>query len=193
MGNVVYERKGWACEFRYFGYCSYPHPEPESENDETVIVRRQVRLQEPFTRELVSILYLPGFPKSGQGKDDIEFASLMAQKNRPREVFLGLFCLAWTILCLAVTVYILLQMGVVDEAEYFEGVTDDYDNVSKGWKVFSLYVGIGILGVAMGGTVLAWINRRYWLIYQGTLSMGDLSIHGCGKTSDDYHAMSHYK
>lgn len=196
LGNVVYERKGWACEFQYYGYCSYPHPDPDSDpsaGGDELVVRRQVRVQEPYTRELVTILYLPGYPKSGQGKDDVEYASLMARRSRPREVFLGLFCLAWTVLCLVVTVYILHQMAVIDELETYEGVVNDYDVATKGWRVFWLFIGIGMIVGAFGGTILAWINRRWWIIHQGTVSMGDLSIHGCGKTSDDYQRMSAYK
>ena len=56
LGNVVYERKGWACEFRYFGYCSYQHPDME----DATIVRKRVRVFEPYTRELVPILCIPG-------------------------------------------------------------------------------------------------------------------------------------
>lgn len=195
MGNVVYERKGWACEFRYYGYCSYPHPDPDSDPNaegEAVIVRKQVRLQEPYTRELVPILYLPGYPKSGQGKDDVEHASLMGLRNRPYEVFLGRFALAWTIVCICVAIYILHQMSVIDQAEYYAGITDEYEDVHVGWKIFGLFIGIGIFGVAIGGTVLAWINRRWWILHQGTLSMGDLSIHGCGRSGDDYQQMSAY-
>jgi hypothetical protein len=201
LGNVVYERKGWACEFRYYGYCSYTHPEPSSDPNamgDATIIRKQVRVQEPYTRELVPILYLPGYPKSGQGKDDVEFASLVGLKDKPRENFLGWFSFVWTLICIGVTVFILHQMSVIDEAEYNAGVTDDYDNVKKGWKVFSLFVGIGIFGVAICGTGLAWLNRRWWLLHQGTLSMGDLSIHGfdgvvVASTGDDYQRMAGHK
>lgn len=202
LGNVVYEKKGWAFEFRYYGYCSYPHPDPSSDPDadEATTVRKRVRVHEPYTRELVPILYLPGYPKSGQGKDDVQYASLLGLKNKPREVFMGRLCLFWFIVCVGVAIFILRQMSIIDEAEYYAGITDEYDNVDKGWKVFWLFIGIGVFGVAIGGTALAWINRRWWLLHQGTFSMGDLSIHGFdgmaaseSQAGEDYLRMSNYK
>jgi len=178
MGNVVYERKWWACEFRYYGYCSYQHPDDDNKGRHQDLVRKTVRMYEPYTRELVPVLCLPGFPKSGQGKDDVEYASLMAQKARPRELFFGRFSLFWLIICISVAIYLLHVMYVIDEAEYYAGITDDYENADKGWILFWMFLGIGVIGAGLGGSCLAWLHRRWWLLHQGVNYIGDLSIHG---------------
>lgn len=188
-GNVVYEGRCWAFEFRYYGYVSYtPKKEPTEDSEANnskakigpVVVRKRTRIFEPYTRELVPILCLPGYPKSGQGKEDLEYANLLALKNRPREVFLGRFALVWTIVCALVPVYILHQMRIIHDREFWAGIQDDYEDVDKGWIIYWLFLGVGILGVAMGGNALAWLRRRWWLLHQGTLTDGDLSIHGYG-------------
>lgn len=194
LGNVVYEGRCWAFEFRYYGYCSYTHPSArhaagQTNNDGHIrkglpIIRKKTRIFEPYTRELVPILCLPGYPKSGQGKDDLEYASLIASKNRSREVFLGRFCLLWAIICALVPVYILCQMRIIDEAEYYAGIKDDYENADKGWIIYCVLMGVGVLGVAMGGNALVWLYRRWWLLHQGHFAEDDLSTHG-----DDYNAV----
>jgi hypothetical protein len=115
---------------------------------------------------------------SGQGKDDLEYANLLALKSRPREVFLGRFCLLWAIVCALVPIYFIKQMAVIDEAEYYAGITDDYDNVDKGWMVYWLFLGLGVVCFAAGGNLLAWMYRRRWLLQQGEMVTGDASIHG---------------
>lgn len=201
LGNVVYLNRNWAFEFRYYGYCSYPHPDPSSSdpNDADggtpIIIRKKVRIFEPYTREMVSILYLPGYPMSGQGKDDVEFANLDLLKNRSREIFLGRFSLVWTIVCASVPVYLLHQMKIVDDEEYSAGILDDYDNADKGWKVYWAFLVVGVLGVAAGGNALAWQFQRWWFLYQGSTSPGELSTHGidAAATSDggeDYRRMA---
>ena len=206
LGNVVYEGRCWAFEFRYYGYVSYNHPDPASlhvegesesnKNEVHPVVRKKTRIYEPYTRELVTILCLPGYPKSGQGKDDLEYANLVSMKNRPREVFLGRFCLLWTLVCALVPVYILRQMRIIDEAEYYAGIKDDYENVHKGWIIYWLFIGVGVFVFAFGGNGLAWLYRRWWLLHSGSISQGDLSVHGVelGATSEsrsgeEYHRM----
>ncbi|CAB9520182.1 expressed unknown protein [Seminavis robusta] len=198
-GNVVYEHRCWAFEFRYYGYCSYQHPDPASDpniedlGESPIIIRKRTRIFEPYTRELVPILCLPGYPMSGQGKDDVEFANINALKNKSREVFLGWFCLAWTVVCAAVPIYILHQMSIIVEREYYAGISDNYDNPKKGWAVYWLFIGIGVLGGGVGGNALAWMYRRWWILHQGSAAEGDLSVHGVSPqtgNAQDYVRMS---
>ena len=177
IGNVVHEERCWAFEFRYYGYCSYTHPDPTEAKNATIIHKR-VRIFEPYTRELVPVLCLPGYPKSGQGKEDLEYANLLCLKDRPHEIFQGRFCLLWAVVCALVPVYILHQMSIIDEAEYYAGITDEYDNVQKGWVVYGLFMSIGVVLVGMGGTALCWFYRRWWILNQGSTMHGDISRHG---------------
>jgi hypothetical protein len=188
LGNIVYEQRCWAFEFRYYGYCSYQHPDPSEDPGTTIadnnnsgqpiVLRKKTRIFEPYTRELVPILILPGYPRSGQGKDDLEFANYAVLQSRPRELFLGRFCVLWTIVCASVPVYILRQMRIIDEREQSAGISEDYDNADKGWIIYGLFLGVGVLGIAAGGNVLAWLYTRWWLLHQATSSRGDLSMHG---------------
>ena len=146
------------------------------------------------------ILCLPDYPKSGQGKEDLEYANMAANKSRSRELFFGWFSLAWTLVCIGVALYILRQMSIIDEAEYYAGITDEYDNVNKGLKVFCLFMVLGVFGCGICGTGLAWVHRRWWILHQGNLSIGDLSIHGFdgvvvneSQSVDDYQQMANYK
>ena len=196
LGNVVHETRCWAFEFRYYGYCSYPHPDPEEARN-GAILHKKVRIFEPYTRELVPILILPGFPHSGQGKDDVEYANLVSMKERPREIFQGRLCLFWAIVCALVPIYFIHQMAVINEAEYYAGITDDYDNPKKGWKVYALFMIIGVGLFAIGGVVAAWFHRRWYLLHQGKISYdGDISLHGvegggesASRSGEDYVSM----
>lgn len=176
-GNVVHEQRWWACEFRHYGYASYTHPDPD-EAKNGAVVRKQVRIFEPYTREKVPVLCLPGYPQSGQGKEDLEYANAVCMRDRPREIFQGRFCLGWAVVCALIPLYILHQMSVIDQAESYAGITDDYDNVQKGWVLYGLFMGVGVVLVAMGGTALCWFYRRWWILHQGDLEIGDISRHG---------------
>lgn len=173
-GNVVYEGRFWIFGFRYYGYVSYQKPNyPDGAS-----IRKKVRIWEPYTREMVPILYLPGYPMSGQGKDDLEYAQLLALKNRSKEVFMGRYSLLWTLICGLVPIYFIKQMAVIGEAEYYSGIKDDYDNVDKGWTVYWLFLSVGLVVFAAGGNVAAWFWRKRWLLHQGELVSGDISMHG---------------
>ena len=200
LGNVVHEGRCWAFEFRYYGYCSYTHPDPEEAKNGGVL-RKKVRIFEPYTRELVPILVLPGLPNSGQGKDDVEYANLVSMKDRPREIFQGRLCLFWAIVCALVPIYILHQMSIINEAEYWAGITDDYDNLKKGWIVYACLMIFGVGLVAIGGMIAGWYYRRWYLLYQGSIHYdGDISMHGVEggvlgsrshQSGEDYERMGH--
>jgi len=191
LGNVVYEDRYWACEFRYYGYCSYTHPDPEEAKKGTVI-RKQVRIYEPYTRELVPILYFPGKPYSGQGKEDLEYADLIFKQDRPREVFEGRLCLLWAIFTAVIPLYILHQMAIIDEAEFWAGLEDTYDNVNTGWLVYGLFMSVGVMLFGVGGTILCWFYRRWWIVSQGNLHVGDISMHGVEGVSGSESEAEHY-
>ena len=155
LGDVIYDKKSrrWNA-FHGYGYAVYPHP------DQKVLVRKRVRVYQPYTRERVTILRLPGKPLSGQAKIDLEVDLGAATKDRDHKNFsLALYALFWYFFTLGSSIFVLRQMKATDEMEGY---------ASFATKVFFLFVGLNI-PITYIMNLTRFLLFRNWLTNRGAL------------------------
>lgn len=157
LGDVFYEgtphRYG---SFSKYAYVMYAHPV----HPKQWLVRKRVRCFQQYTRERVTILLLPYHPFSGQPKSDVEM-DLAASEESRRDTNKVLYCLiAWIIFLLAAPIYLLHQMGQIE---------DDYDDPKRGWIIYLVVVLAVIPIVAFGGNYLRWRLHRHWALNRGVV------------------------
>lgn len=98
---------------RQYGYAIYSHP---TKTEPPVVVRKKVRVYQPFTRERIQILRLPNRPLSGQAKIDIEID--LSKMRTERDTTLGYVSavsILWVLFTLAGAAFSVYQMSIIPE------------------------------------------------------------------------------
>jgi hypothetical protein len=115
LGDIIYDKNSRKfTKFHDYGYAVYPHPTKKK------MIRKRVRVYQPYTRERITIISLPNKPLSGQAKVDIEI-DLKAttndhdNQNKPIAVF-ATFWYFFTLLCAS---YVTLQMYNLDNPDEY--------------------------------------------------------------------------
>lgn len=158
IGDVLYDKTSRTCTtFQDYGYAVYPHPTKKT------LIRKRVRVYQPYTREKITILRLPKKPLSGQAKIDIEIDLSAASKDRDnRNKHLSTFAVIWFFFTLMGAGYVVHQMGKLDGS---------MENHSLSMKLFLVFVGLNT-PVAYFSNLLRFFMARNWMTNRGAMIDG---------------------
>ena len=151
--------------FRDYGYAIYSHP---TKTDPPVVVRKSVRVYQPYTRERITILRLPGRPLSGQSKIDIEID--LNQMNDERDTTLkpiAIVSIFWVLFSLAGSVYCTYQMSTIND-EYLVG----NENEKFARRMFLVVVGSNPF-VAYVGNSIRFLIYKNSMVNRGAVIKND--------------------
>lgn len=153
LGDVVYDKNSRTCTtFQDYGFAVYPHPTQKT------LIRKRVRVYQPYTRERITILCLPNKPLSGQAKIDIEIDLNAASKERDNQNrYIAVFASFWFFFTLAGSMFIVHQMGKIDDAN---------DNSSSAMKLFLVVVGLNI-PISYLSNLIRFLMSRNWITNRG--------------------------
>eukprot|EP00980_Cylindrotheca_fusiformis_P008261 scaffold1736_cov127-Cylindrotheca_fusiformis.AAC.75 len=153
IGDVIYDKNSRTCtKFQDYGFAVYPHP------TEKTLIRKRVRVYQPYTRERITILCLPNKPLSGQAKIDIEIDLNAASKERDNQNRqFAAFATFWYFFTLAGSYYVVHQMGKLN---------DGSGNASVAMKVFLVSVGLNI-PICYASNLIRFLMSRNWITNRG--------------------------
>mmetsp|Transcript_9434 Transcript_9434/g.23152 ORF Transcript_9434/g.23152 Transcript_9434/m.23152 type:complete len:263 (-) Transcript_9434:527-1315(-) len=120
---------------RQYGYVIYSHP---TKTEPPVVVRKRVRVYQPFTRERIQILRLPNRPLSGQAKIDIEID--LSKMRTERDTTLGSISavsIFWVLFTLAGAGFSVYQMDAIPQNYLLED-----ENVELARRIILIAAGI---------------------------------------------------
>jgi hypothetical protein len=112
--DVYYDKASRLCgSFRDYGYAVYAHPEQQNK-----MVRKRVRVFQPYTREKIAVLLLPNRPLSGQPKTDlqIDLLSAMAKRDTTNPIFIQI-ALVWILITVLAPLPLLYVMSQLNDPE----------------------------------------------------------------------------
>ena len=162
-----------------YAIVSYRHPDPQADGldpSNRYVVTKKVRTYQPYSREKVSINYLPGLPRSGQPLSDIEydFASFTEEVHGRRDRSWGILVVMvfWVVFTLLGAVFVCCQMQRLDKK--------DVDiNARAGWITLAVAALLVTPLIAFGANWLRWNSHRKWLTERGQVvkagSKGDIA------------------
>jgi hypothetical protein len=156
LGDVVFDKGVRLCRgFNEYGYAVYAHP------NQRQLVRKRVRIYQPYTRERIAILILPNRPLSGQCKIDLEIDLSIAAKERDtsNKHFIR-WSMFWVCFTLFGAIYLLFVMQEVDDPFSHD--------VSFAFKVFLIAVGLNV-PFAFAINWARFLMYRNWMINRGAL------------------------
>jgi hypothetical protein len=156
LGDVVFDKGARFCRgFNEYGYAVYAHP------NHLQVVRKRVRVYQPYTRERIAILRLPNRPLSGQCKVDLEIDLSVAAKERDtsHKYFIR-WSMFWVCFTLFGSIYVLYMMTRVDDPSSHD--------VSLASKVLFIVVGLNV-PFAFAVNWARFLMYRNWMINRGAL------------------------
>jgi len=162
-GDVIFEdpkKKGFRCiKTRQYGYAIYSHP---TKTDPPVVVRKQVRVYQPYTRERITILRLPNRPLSGQAKIDIEIdLSKMRTERDTTLCYISAASVFWVLFSLAGAGFCAHQMSVIPD----ELLMDD-ENAMLARKILYIVAGANpVVALVVNGIRYLWYHN--WMVHRG--------------------------
>lgn len=156
LGDVIYDKTSRRCGgFHEYGYAIYAHP------NQRMLIRKRVRVYQPYTRERIAILKLPNRPLSGQSKIDLEIDLAAAAKERDTtNKHIIRWSMLWVIFTLVGSIYVLYQIQVVDDPIN--------DNVQVAFRVFLIVIGLNV-PFAFGINWTRFLMYRNWMINRGAI------------------------
>jgi hypothetical protein len=163
-GDIIVEdttkRTGLRCKAsRQYGYAIYSHP---TKTDPQVLVRKKVRVYQPYTRERVEILRLPNRPLSGQAKIDIEID--LSKMRTERNTTLSYFSAAsvfWILFSLVGAGFCVFQMTVLPEQLLME---DENPLIAR--RIIFFVAGITPF-FALGVNGIRYLMYYRWMVHTG--------------------------
>jgi hypothetical protein len=155
LGDIIYDKNSRRCSsFHEYGYAVYPHPTQKS------LIRKRVRVYQPYTRERIAILRLPNKPLSGQAKIDVEIDLRAASKDRDkRNKWIAFFSTFWFFFTLLGAAYVIHQMSKVD---------DKNENAEAATRLFIIIVGAN-LPCSYFLNLMRYLMFRNWLTNRGAM------------------------
>ena len=156
LGDVIHDKRSKICaRFNEYGYAVYAHP------NQRVLVRKRVRVYQPYTRERIAILRLPNRPLSGQSKIDLEIDLSAATKERDTSHKpIVQWCIFWVLFTLFGPIYVLYQMQQLDDP-----INDD---VQQALQIFLIVVGLNV-PFAFLVNWTRFLMYRNWMINRGAI------------------------
>jgi hypothetical protein len=161
-GDVIVEKKkGLRCvSSRQYGYAVYSHP---TKTDPPVVIQKQVRVYQPYTRERVVILRLPNRPLSGQAKIDIEIdLSKMRAERDTTLCYISAVSIFWVLLTVAGAGFCVYQMDTIPE-QYL--LLDE--NVESARRIIFLVAGINPF-FAFFANSIRYLMYYNWMVHRGS-------------------------
>jgi hypothetical protein len=164
IGDVIYDESSrlsilGRCRLNYsdYGYAVYPHP------DKMQIVRKRVRVYQPYTRERVAILRLPNRPLSGQPKMEIEMDLSGMKRERDTTLkWMTIASIAWFLFTLAGAVFTQIQMA----RSIAQGFVVGNENDKVGRRILILVAGLNI-PLAFAFNFVRFVVWRNWMVNRG--------------------------
>ena len=164
LGDVIVEdptkSSGPRCLIsRQYGYAIYSHP---TKTEPPVVVRKKVRVYQPFTRERIQIIRLPNRPLSGQAKIDIEID--LSKMRTERDTTLGYasaVSIFWVLFTLGGAGFSVYQMTAIPENLLLQD-----ENVDLARRIILIVAGINpfFAFIANGFRYLMYYN---WMVHTG--------------------------
>lgn len=192
LGDVVFDQsikkrfgflsKLYCCRsFRDYGYAIYPHP---TKTDPPKVVRKSVRVYQPYTRERITILRLPGRPLSGQSKIDIEIdLSQMRDERDTTLKSIAAVSIFWVLFSLAGAVYCTYQMSTIND-EYL--VSNENEKFAR--RMFLVVVGSNPFAAYVGNSIRFSMYKKS-MVNHGAVIENDVDArkikHWCLYGNDD--------
>mmetsp|Transcript_23098 Transcript_23098/g.51424 ORF Transcript_23098/g.51424 Transcript_23098/m.51424 type:complete len:356 (+) Transcript_23098:323-1390(+) len=144
---------------RQYGYAIYSHP---TKTDPPVVVRKKVRVYQPYTRERVEILRLPNRPLSGQAKTDIEIdLSKMRAERDTTLCYISGFAVFWVVFSLAGAAFCVYKTSAIDE-DYLVG----NENAGVARRILFIVAGVNPV-FAFFANGLRFLMYYNWMIHWG--------------------------
>jgi hypothetical protein len=170
VGDVMYDKSSRMCGgFHDYGYVVYAHPTQKK------LIRKRVRVYQPYTREKITILRLPNRPLSGQARIDLEIDLNAASKERDtHNKSIAICAICWVVFTLLGPIYVLYQMTRIH---------DDQEDPSLGIKVYLVVVGLNI-PFSYAVNWIRFLLYRNWIVNRGAVveDNGDArKVQGCLK------------
>lgn len=161
MGDIIVEdpSKRNCLSSRKYGYAVYSHP---TKSEPPVVVRKQVRVYQPFTRERAVILRLPNRPLSGQAKVDIEIdLSKMRSEKETTLRYIITVSIAWVLFALGGACFCVYQMSAIPE-----GYLMDEENPQLARMILYIVAGVNpFLALALNG--IRYVMYHNWMVHKG--------------------------
>mmetsp|Transcript_1440 Transcript_1440/g.2499 ORF Transcript_1440/g.2499 Transcript_1440/m.2499 type:complete len:355 (+) Transcript_1440:243-1307(+) len=171
LGDVIVEgtsnlrrccpRRGYL--YSEYGYAVYPHPDNNKNQDNKHrVVRKKVRVYQPYTRERVTIVRLPNRPLSGQPKMEIELDLTVMKQERDTTIqYTTVIAILWALFCAGGAVYTTFQLTrasflLVDEKPHMA--------VRLLWIVLGFNVPFAV--IVNGVRFIIWRN---WMMNRGAI------------------------
>jgi len=156
----------WAKEYGDLVYkLNVPSPD---ETSTKATVTKCVRTYKPWSRERVPVLVLPGLPRSGLVKSDVE-VDLKTHSGTKIVTEVYYLIAFWIVFIVVGSAYLITQMGKL---------FDEVENLEKAWTIF-LCVVLFHGPLIYGFTWLRYYHYRHWLTNSGSI------IHGNKNTKKD--------
>jgi hypothetical protein len=168
LGDIIFDDSSsrmhiLCCRLNYqnHGYAVYPHPN----NPHGQIVRKRVRVYQPYTRERIPIVRLPNHPLSGQPKVELEMdLSLMKEERDTTIKYMTYISIAWVLFALAGAMYTLIQMTRSQNQGFVVG----NENAVLGRHLLLLVVVLNV-PFALLCNFLLFVVWRNWMMNQGII------------------------
>mmetsp|Transcript_29295 Transcript_29295/g.79294 ORF Transcript_29295/g.79294 Transcript_29295/m.79294 type:complete len:349 (+) Transcript_29295:103-1149(+) len=187
LGDVVVQdptkKSKGMFSLRNYGYVIYMHP---TKVDPPMIVRKKVRIYQPWTRERTTILRLPNRPLSGQAKTDIEIDLTQMRIERDTTLcYIASLALFWVLFSLGGAAFCVYQMSEIGEA-YLVG----NENATLARRILLIVAGVNpFFAFAVNGA--RHVMYYNWMVHWGA-SMKDetdardvKNRHWCVYNNDD--------
>jgi len=167
IGDVVVDEPssstkkfGFHClSFRKYGYAIYSHP---TKIDPPMVIRKKVRVYQPYTRERITILRLPNRPLSGQAKTDIEIdLSQMRTERSTTLCYISAVSLFWVLFSLAGAAFCTYQMGAIGDGNLVGN-----ENAKRARRTLLIVVGINPF-FALVVNSIRFLMYHNWMVHRG--------------------------
>ena len=190
LGDVIFNQSAiikfgayWRFQaFRDYGYAMYSY-QPSNSNtmdlqSSPVVIRKQVRVYQPFTRTAVPILTLPQEPFSGQPKIDIEIDLHQTRTERDTTLrYIAAVSIFWILFSLAGATYCTYQMSAIegnddDDNNNNYGVLIGNENPKLARRILLIVVGMN----PFFAFIVTWIRFWYynnWMVHRGVIDKDD--------------------
>lgn len=145
--------------FRQYGTAIYSHP---TQIDPPMVVRKKVRVYQPYTRERLTIITLPNRPKSGQAKIDIEIDLSQMRTERDTTIsYISAVAAFWVLFSLAGAAFCTYQMGAINE-----GFLVGNENLKVARRTLLLVVGINPFFAVVVNSIRFLVYHN-WMVHRG--------------------------
>ena len=160
IGDVHYhpDQQQGCCRLGKYGNAVYPHPNYKKL---PVFIRRQVQVFELYTRERITLLFLPGKSFSAQPKEELEANRGIISRNQGNMRAIALFSWACVSFCFVSVLYALKVMYQLDKNGLYD-YQPDFEEKATSFILASVGI-VTIPIIAFGSSWIAWTRHEKWM------------------------------